>query len=601
MGNFLGLRLGVKLGEGRLGEVHELLEYPDAPLGSRLVIKRIHPALVQDEGFRNRLRALIERLPKFRHPFAEEVLEARILDQSTAYLICERLDGESLAVRLRRDGRLSLPLVRQVARQAAEVLTLAHSVGLVHGNLSPRSIVIMQAGREDTASPLRIKLRGLGCAPPLSPGLFGTPSYLAPEQVDLRDPRQAATPLSDQHALACVCHEALVGRLLFPGETVEAVRPRLVRFDAPHFALRGIDPSEVQRVDHALQVALAKDPASRFESLRQFVDALEGQRGSSRVRPLPAGFPPAAPLRPLGMLDSAALRLPPSASSNAASAPPPPPSQPPAGDSDAETQPWIRRDPALLLDGPGPRHAVVPAPVPMHSVPLRGPAGPLTSLSPRRTHRFLRIAIVAVICIVAWMWHVGKLPTQRAEVLPGGGGGASSLNMPPPAVPMSSPAQGAVAMVAPSLPVPIVTPLMPDDQVLAEEGAAAREPEPPGEKKPGRKRKPAEPSLKTSESAPAAVAVPRPVSKRPRGHACRVDNVPQEYPWLVRLTSCFERKLPAESWPQHFELQLDRRGQLVVTTVDDPDADTAAQGCLQVAGAVDVQLFPENGLTLHCR
>lgn len=597
MGNFLGLRLGVKLGEGRLGEVHELLEYPDAPLGSRLVIKRIHPALVQDEGFRNRLRALIERLSKFRHPFAEEVLEARILDQSTAYLICERLDGESLAVRLRRDGRLSLPLVRQVARQAAEVLTLAHSVGLVHGNLSPRSIVIMQAGREDTASPLRIKLRGLGCAPPLGPGLYGTPSYLAPEQVDLRDPRPSATPLSDQHALACVCHEALVGRLLFPGETVEAVRPRLVRFDAPHFALRGIDPIEVQRVDHALQVALAKDPASRFESLRQFVDALEGQRGGSRVRPVPVGFPPAAPLRPLGMSDSAGLRLPPSTSSIAASPPPPPPSPPPTGDSDAETQPWIRRDPALLLDLPVPRYPTVPT----HCDPPRSQAAPVTSLSSRRMPRALRILLVAIICLGVWLWRGRILATQRTEVIPPGASAPSSQNTTPAAIPNPTLTPGLQSPAMPSPPVAAVTLPLPDDQILLDAEANARETEPPAEKTRVRKKKSAEPSLKTSESAAAPVAAPRPVSKRPRGHACRVDSVPQEYLWLGRITSCLERKLPAESWPQNFELQLDRRGQLAVTTVDDPDADTAAQGCLQVVGSVDARLFPDDGLTVHCR
>lgn len=609
MGNFLGLRVGQKLGEGRLGEVFELLEYPDAPLGSRLVLKRIHPYLLQDEGFRNRLRALFERLPLLRHPYAEEVLEARLVDQSTAYLICERLDGESLAVRLRRDGRLSLALVRQFARQAAEVLTLAHSMALVHGNLTPRSSIIIQPGREDTASPLRIKLRGFGCGPPLSPGLYGTPSYLAPEQVDPRDPRPQGTSFSDQHALACVCHEALVGRLLFPGETVEAVRPRLVRFDAPHFALRGVEPVEVQRVDHALQVALAKDPSSRFESLRLFVDALEGQRQASRVRPAPQLFASSAPQRPLGGSDSAGHRPPlplplpsvaPPPPSGASPLGPLPPGPPPAGDSDQETQRWSRSDSVPGLEAAMARQrATAPA---LQGGGSSREVAAVPSMLPRRSQRLVPIGVLIAVGLLALLWRDRLRLSPRVHVvLPGEVSSSSWTNQAtatpnrPEAPPEGNPSPP---------PIPVVTQLPQKAPRGADNSEPPRSPDTVsgnGKGPRGGKKKSGDLIAKTPESEPVAPSPPRAPSRRSRGHSCRADQVPQELLWVARFSSCLEHALPAASYPQNFELQVDRQQQLVVTEVNDPEVDTVAQGCAQRQGAVDERLFPDSGLTVHCR
>lgn len=606
MGNFLGLRVGVKLGEGRLGEVHELLEHPEAPLGSRLVLKRIHPHLVQEESFRNRLRALFERLPALRHPYAEEVLEARVLDQSTAYLICDRLDGESLAVRLRRDGRLSLALVRQFARQVAEVLAHAHSVGLVHGNLTPRSIIIIQAGREDTASPLRIKLRGFGCGAPLWPGLYGTPSYLAPEQVEPRDPRPQATPLSDQHALACVCHEALVGRLLFPGETVEAVRPRLVRFDAPHFALRGIDPSEVQRVDHALQVALAKDSASRFENLRLFVEALEGQRQASRVRPVPQLTAPAAPVRYVTGGDSAGHRL---SSSHASPQPsvglpsvgPPPPGPPPDSDSDQETQPFLHVSDALPpVDVPHGRHGTVPQPK-LDSGSAVPP--PRATLQPRRSPRVVPLAVLVTICLLALLWRGRILPNRQVQVGVDTVGARSVMEAPLAQDKQDSQVPRLAPQPAPApLPTPVVTQLPLRDTTPAERAQPERSAEPPQPGKPPRgKPKPSDVRPKPSDSGGVVATSPKPANKRGRGQRCRSDGVLAEFLWVGRLSACLEHALSAASWPQNFELQLDRGGRLALTSVDDPEADSVAHSCLQRMGAVDVRSVPEEGFTVHCR
>lgn len=298
------LRLGAKLAEGQVFEVFELLEYPSMPIGARLVLKKIRPALAQDEAFRNRLHKLFELLPKLRHPYAEEVFDAKAAGPDETFLVCERLDGESLADMLRREGRLPLSTARQLARQIAEALLTGHALCVIHGNLTPSHIVINQPRRDEPRSPLRIKVRGFGLAPPLGGPLYGTPSYLAPEQIDSMSPRPQATQLSDQHALAILIYEALVGSFLFPGASLDAVRTRLLRKDPTPFELRGVPEAMVKRVTRTIERALAKVPESRYQRILDFVEALEGNRPDSVFMPVnrysfpPKVLPPARSPRP---------------------------------------------------------------------------------------------------------------------------------------------------------------------------------------------------------------------------------------------------------------------------------------------------------------
>jgi hypothetical protein len=285
-------QIGGLLARGSTCEVFDLADPAASPPGRRLVLKRILPSAGGDEGFRQRLQGLSELLIKFRHPYAEEVIEVHASTQERCYLICERLEGESLASLLQREGRLPLLLVRQLARQIAEALSAAHAQGIVHGNLSPRRILLTRAGRPESASNLRVKVRGFGLAPPLGMGLYGTPSYLSPEQLRDFEPRLAASPRSDQFALAALLFRALEGRPLYCGERVEDVRARIVREDPKHFELLGVSSAEMTRVDKALHKALSKDPNSRFERLLDFIEALEPKQQASVIRQL---VPMAAP------------------------------------------------------------------------------------------------------------------------------------------------------------------------------------------------------------------------------------------------------------------------------------------------------------------
>lgn len=140
------------------------------------------------------------------------------------------------------------------------------------------------------------------------------------------------------------------------------------------------------------------------------------------------------------------------------------------------------------------------------------------------------------------------------------------------------------------------------DIAPANHGQPERKSEPSAALKPPRpKKKPTEVGIKVLEPHGDGPITPRVASKRGRGPRCRSDANLSELLWVKQLASCLDQALPDASWPQNFELQLDRRGQLALTSVEDPEADSAAHSCLRRVGSVDVRLVPDEGFTMHCR
>lgn len=221
------------------------------------------------------------RLTSLRHQNIEAVHEVHFNPPKDCYLLCERIEGDSLADILDRERRLPLEVVRSITRQAASALTAAHDLGLTHGNLSPSAIMIQRPASTDAE--VWVKVRDFGLGKPLGPELFGALGYLAPEQVDLKEPRPEPTPLSDQFALAVIAFEMLAGRRAFIGDSIDEIAPKL-REDPVHFQIQGVSKKESQRIISGLHKAMARLPGARFASLGEFVAALEARAQNPRSR-----------------------------------------------------------------------------------------------------------------------------------------------------------------------------------------------------------------------------------------------------------------------------------------------------------------------------
>ncbi|HVJ94220.1 MAG TPA: serine/threonine-protein kinase, partial [Labilithrix sp.] len=149
-------------------------------------------------------------------------------ENGLAYLVMERLEGESLESKLARGGALSLPEVATMIRQVGRALSLCHEEGILHRDLKPANVWL----GTDEDGRLLVKLLDFGIArvsrpfPTRSPFatskdmVLGTPSYMSPEQargLDTLDYR------CDLWALAVIAYEALTTTIPFDGKTVEDI------------------------------------------------------------------------------------------------------------------------------------------------------------------------------------------------------------------------------------------------------------------------------------------------------------------------------------------------------------------------------------------
>lgn len=225
----------------------------------------------------SRLQPVLERLSSVVDPHAELVYEFHADSAEGSYLLCERLAGDPLSDLLARERRMPLELARSIARQVASALTAAHHQGVMHGNLSPQAIMVQRTEPANGEGSVRIKVRDFGIGKPLAPDLFGALGYLAPEQVDPKEPRPEPTQLSDQFALAVITFEMLAGRRAFPGDTLDEIAPKLLRQDPIHFQIPGISQKESDRIIAGLHKALSRLPSERYSSLSEFVAAIEGR------------------------------------------------------------------------------------------------------------------------------------------------------------------------------------------------------------------------------------------------------------------------------------------------------------------------------------
>lgn len=202
------------------------------------------------------------------------------------YLVMEHLSGADLAAVLARCGTVSVALASECIMQACDALAEAHALGIVHRDLKPANLFLTRS--VDDTPCIKVLDFGIsrmtrreGLSPLTDPGtVLGTPSYMAPEQMEASDRVDAR---SDIWALGTILYELLVGRPPFAGESLPQIFMKIMRSRSPR-------PSAVRsEVPPALDAVVAKclaiDPKDRFQSVADLAWALSSFGGSrSRER-----------------------------------------------------------------------------------------------------------------------------------------------------------------------------------------------------------------------------------------------------------------------------------------------------------------------------
>jgi eukaryotic-like serine/threonine-protein kinase len=191
------------------------------------------------------------------------------------------VEGESLRERLRREGQLPLDAALRIAHEVGSALQYANDHGVVHRDVKPENVMLSAGQAVVTDFGIARAIQAAGTDSLTQSGIVvGTPQYMSPEQacggtVDGR---------SDQYSLACTLYEMLVAEPPFTGPSVQAVIARHSIEPVP--SLRVVRQTVSPEVEAAIVRAMAKAPADRFLSIRQFLDALAPSPATSAtIRP----------------------------------------------------------------------------------------------------------------------------------------------------------------------------------------------------------------------------------------------------------------------------------------------------------------------------
>lgn len=258
LGNYRLTRL---LGSGGFAEVY-LGEhiYLNTTAAIKLLLTQLDDQFTADY-FLNEARTIAQLI----HPNIVRTLDFGIEDSTTPFLVMDYAPNGTLRTRHARNTRVPLPQVVTYIKDVASALQYAHDRKLVHRDVKPENMLVGR-NNEILLSDFGIAVVAQTSRSQSERDIAGTVAYMAPEQIQAH-PR----PASDQYALATVAYEWLSGEVPFTGTWTEIV---IKQTSAQPEPLRKRVQTSPQ-VEAVIMRALAKDPARRFGSVREFAQALE--------------------------------------------------------------------------------------------------------------------------------------------------------------------------------------------------------------------------------------------------------------------------------------------------------------------------------------
>jgi serine/threonine protein kinase len=258
--------LGALLGAGSMGQVYQA---HDIVLGIDVAVKLMHVEHVSSRTRVARFTYEASIGARALSPHIAKVLGLAVTGAGVPCIVYELLEGETLAARIDRAGRLSVSETAEIVKQTARALARIHSLGVVHRDVKPDNIFLTR----DEGGRLLVKLLDLGIAEKMGDGagaqLVGTPAYMAPEVVFGSSPLDVR---ADVYALGVVAFECLTGSAPFTG-SVDQVFAALRTGERP--SLREVLPGTSRELDGWVECALHADPFWRFASAKAMIDGLE--------------------------------------------------------------------------------------------------------------------------------------------------------------------------------------------------------------------------------------------------------------------------------------------------------------------------------------
>ncbi len=243
------------VGSGGMADVYKA---HDNLLDRTVAVKVLHSQFANDAEFIARFRHEAKGAARMSHPNIVNIYDVG-QEEKCHYIVMEYVSGQTLREQLDVSGHLSVSTSLSIARQIAAALCHAHHNGLVHCDIKPHNILVMEDGR--------IKVADFGIARAVSAvtatytgNIVGSIHYFSPEQAK----GVAITPKSDVYSLGIVLYEMLTGELPFTGETPVGIA--LKHLQEVPLAVSALDPTIPPFIEALVSELIAKDPQQRPDS-----------------------------------------------------------------------------------------------------------------------------------------------------------------------------------------------------------------------------------------------------------------------------------------------------------------------------------------------
>ena len=278
-------RLEGRLGFGGMSTVHVAT---DERLERRVAVKLLAEHLADEPTFVSRFQREAQAAARLVHPNIVQVFDSG-QDESTGqyFIVMEYVEGASCAEILREQSWMEVDEAIAIIDQACEGLHYAHRHGVVHRDVKPGNLLRAREGE--------VKLADFGIAKATEQSsitqvgsVLGTAAYLAPEQAR----GEEAGPRADLYALGVVTYQLISGRL--PYEASSLTELALKQQQETPAMLDTLVAAVTPELADAVAIALAVDPADRYQTAREMGRALtDGEHGIAFSPRRPGARPPA--------------------------------------------------------------------------------------------------------------------------------------------------------------------------------------------------------------------------------------------------------------------------------------------------------------------
>lgn len=268
-------RIVGQLGRGSMGVVFDAVQID---LDRQVALKILGPDVIDDDAFRERFIREAGLLARANSPHIIQIYEHGELD-GCLFMATQRVTSGDLRAWLDQNGGCPPEQALDLIGQVASALVDAHGAGVIHRDIKPSNVLLHVSGH---GTPFAY-LCDFGIAQQShertqSAGVLGTYGYLAPE----RHSGVPASESSDVYSVGCLLWATLSGSAPYEGTDMQVA---IAHLQAPLPTIPGQDPL-TQRINQILQRSMAKQPADRYASARELLDAVESAKQVAAQRPV---------------------------------------------------------------------------------------------------------------------------------------------------------------------------------------------------------------------------------------------------------------------------------------------------------------------------